>query len=35
MVNPFDNNFFKFLLGFVCILFVSFAVFYAVGRYIR
>lgn len=31
MVNPFDKNFFKFLLGFLCILAVSFAVLYVVG----
>ena len=33
MVNPFDRNFFKFLFGFLCILVLSFALFYIVGRY--
>ena len=33
MVNPFDRNFFKFFIGFVCILALSFGVLYFVGRY--
>jgi magnesium-transporting ATPase (P-type) len=33
MVNPFDRNFFKFFVGFVCILAVSFGVLYIVGTY--
>lgn len=33
MVNPFDNNFFKFLLGFVCILVFSFALLFFIERY--
>ena len=32
MVNPFDRNFFKFLIGFICVLLASFAVLYLVGR---
>ena len=35
MVNPFDKTFFKFLIGFACILILSFAVLYFVGRYLR
>ncbi|MDB5239191.1 MAG: hypothetical protein JWO00_526 [Candidatus Parcubacteria bacterium] len=35
MVNPFDSSFFKFLLGFICILLLSFTVFYFVGKYIH
>ena len=34
MVNPFDRNFFRFLLGFLLILTVSFGIIYFVGRYI-
>ncbi len=34
MVNPFDNSFFKFLLGFICILVISFTVIYLAGIYI-
>ena len=33
MVNPFDRNFLKFFLGFVCILAFSFLILYAVGIY--
>ncbi len=33
MVNPFDQNFFKFLFGFLAILAVSFAMLYFVGQY--
>jgi len=33
MVNPFDQTFFKFLLGFSLILCVSFAILYFVGKY--
>ena len=33
MVNPFDRNFFKFFLGFVCILSFSFCILYIVGQY--
>jgi len=33
MRNPFDQTFFKFLLGFSCILFASFALMFIVGRY--
>jgi hypothetical protein len=33
MVNPFDRNFFKFFIGFVCILCFSFGVLFAVGYY--
>jgi len=33
MVNPFDKNFFKFFIGFVCILCVSFGILYIVGRF--
>jgi 1,4-dihydroxy-2-naphthoate octaprenyltransferase len=33
MVNPFDRSFFRFLIGFVCILCVSFAILYTVGRF--
>ena len=33
MVNPFDRNFFKFFLGFVCILSISFCILYIVGQY--
>ena len=33
MTNPFDHNFFKFLIGFVCILLASFTVLYLVGMY--
>ncbi|MEA2715426.1 MAG: hypothetical protein QOG91_454 [Candidatus Parcubacteria bacterium] len=33
MVNPFDRSFFKFFVGFICILSVSFAIIYFVGRY--
>ena len=33
MVNPFDRNFFKFLIGFICVLLASFVVLYFVGRY--
>jgi hypothetical protein len=33
MVNPFDRNFFKFFLGFVCILALSFLVLYLVGQW--
>ncbi len=33
MVNPFDRNFFKFLLGFLVILAASWSVIYFVGRY--
>ncbi|MFA6554719.1 MAG: hypothetical protein WCS89_04425 [Candidatus Paceibacterota bacterium] len=33
MVNPFDQNFFKFLIGFLFILGVSFSIVYIVGNY--
>lgn len=33
MVNPFDRSFFKFFIGFICILTLSFAIIYVVGRY--
>ena len=33
MVNPFDRNFFKFFIGFVCILGISFSLLYVVGAY--
>ncbi|MEK7463644.1 MAG: hypothetical protein AAB610_00785 [Patescibacteria group bacterium] len=33
MKNPFDQTFFKFLLGFSFILTASFAVLFFVGRY--
>jgi hypothetical protein len=33
MVNPFDRNFFKFLLGFIIILISSFALLYIVNVY--
>lgn len=32
MVNPFDGSFFKFFLGFVCILILSFIVLYIAGQ---
>jgi len=35
MVNPFDKSFFKFLIGFACILLLSFVVLYLVGNYIH
>jgi hypothetical protein len=33
MVNPFDRNFFKFFIGFLCILAISFAIMYFVGKW--
>jgi hypothetical protein len=33
MVNPFDHNFFKFFVGFIFILVVSFGVLYIAGSY--
>ncbi len=33
LINPFDKSFFKFFIGFVCILCFSFSVLYIVGRY--
>ena len=33
MVNPFDRSFFKFFVGFVCILALSFLVLYFVGQW--
>ncbi|GEM_PF-883460 len=33
VINPFDRNFFKFFIGFICMLTMSFAVLYVVGRY--
>jgi hypothetical protein len=33
MINPFDKNFFRFLLGFTCILVFSFSVLYFTGIY--
>jgi hypothetical protein len=33
MVNPFDRSFFKFFIGFVCILCFSFGVLFVVGYY--
>jgi hypothetical protein len=33
MSNPFDQNFFKFLLGFTFILITSFAILFFVGNY--
>ena len=33
MVNPFDQNFFKFLLGFTCILIGAFAFIYLIQHY--
>jgi hypothetical protein len=35
MVNPFDQNFFKFFIGFICILGISFGILYYVGQYSR
>jgi preprotein translocase subunit SecG len=35
MKNPFDQTFFKFLLGFTIILSVSFFVLYFVGKYMN
>ena len=33
MANPLDHNFFKFLIGFICILGISFGLIYVVGTY--
>jgi len=33
MRNPFDQNFFKFLLGFTLILAASFALLFFIGQY--
>ena len=33
MVNPFDNSFYKFLIGFICILSISFTILYFVSSY--
>jgi hypothetical protein len=33
MVNPFDRNFFKFFIGFICILVLSFAILYIVSQW--
>ncbi len=33
MVNPFDRDFYKFFIGFVCILGFSFCLLYVVGQY--
>jgi hypothetical protein len=33
MVNPFDRNFFKFFIGFVCIIAVSFLVVTIASQY--
>ncbi|GEM_PF-4842686 len=33
MNNPFDGTFFKFLIGFVLILFVSFGIIYLASQY--
>ena len=33
MVNPFDRNFFKFLIGFIGILFFSLGVIFLVSHY--
>ena len=33
MNNPFDGTFFKFLIGFVLILLVSFSIIYLAGKY--
>jgi hypothetical protein len=33
MVNPFDNNFFHFLIGFSLILCFSFSILYFTGKY--
>jgi hypothetical protein len=33
MVNPFDKNFFHFLIGFLLILCFSFSVIYFTGKY--
>ncbi len=33
MVNPFDQNFFKFVLGFSFILVASFVLIFIVGKY--
>jgi hypothetical protein len=35
MVNPFDKDFYKFFIGFVCILCVSFGILFVVGKYAR
>jgi hypothetical protein len=35
MVNPFDRSFLKFLIGFACILLMSFALLYFVGAYLH
>jgi hypothetical protein len=34
MVNPFDKSFFRFLIGFACILILSFVVLYVAGQYV-
>lgn len=33
MKNPLDKNFFKFLIGFICILATSFGFLYIAGAY--
>lgn len=33
MINPFDQNFFRFLLGFTFILITSFTILFFVARY--
>ena len=33
MINPFDRDFFKFLMGFLTILCISFAIFFFVNKY--
>lgn len=33
MINPFDKTFLKFLVGFLFILGMSFAIFYGIGVY--
>jgi len=35
MINPFDRDFFKFFVGFVCILSFSFCILYVVGQFTR
>lgn len=33
MINPFDRNFFRFIVGFVAILSISFGILFYVSRY--
>lgn len=34
MRNPFDQTFFKFLLGFSSIIIISFALLFVIGKYV-